>query len=63
MDHGLNWFEALVLAAFRFWPVVLPALLGLAWYGWRRRHWTGWLILVPAVMAAVLVTLAAIDTA
>jgi hypothetical protein len=63
LQHDLSWYDTLALAAFRLWPVVLPLLLWLAWYGWRRRHWTGWLILVPAVMAAVVVTLAAIDTA
>ena len=65
MHHGLSWYDVLALASFGLWPVLLPVLLLLAWYGWHRqhRHWSGWLILLPAVMAAVLVAFAAMDTA
>jgi hypothetical protein len=63
LAHGLSWYETLALASFGWWPVVLPGLLLLARWGWRRqaRHWTGWLVMVPALVAALVVGLAAFD--
>jgi hypothetical protein len=64
LHHGLSWYDVLALASFGFWPVVLPALLALAWLGWRlsRRHWWGWPLLALALAAALLVFFAALDT-